>query len=58
MFKETRALLEKLDHFPSKKLGQNFLIDANIVRKSIEMAEIQTDDDIVEVGPGLGTLTQ
>ncbi|MGK0176305.1 MAG: 16S rRNA (adenine1518-N6/adenine1519-N6)-dimethyltransferase [Lentimonas sp.] len=58
MFKETRALLEKLDHFPSKKLGQNFLIDANIVRKSIEMAEIQADDDIVEIGPGLGTLTQ
>ena len=58
MLKETRAILEKLDHFPNKKLGQNFLIDGNIVRKSISMAEIQTGDDIVEIGPGLGVLTQ
>ena len=58
MFNETRALLERLGHLPNRKLGQNFLIDANIVRKSIEMARIQADDSIVEVGPGLGTLTQ
>lgn len=58
MLKETRAILEKLDHFPNKKLGQNFLIDGNIVRKSIEMADVQPGDDIVEIGPGLGVLTQ
>ena len=58
MFNETRALLETLGHLPNRKLGQNFLIDENIVRKSIEMAEIQMDDNIVEIGPGLGTLTQ
>lgn len=58
MFKETRALLEKLGHFPNKKLGQNFLIDANIVRKSIEMATIRADDVVVEIGPGLGMLTR
>ena len=58
MLKKTHALLEKLNHSPDKKLGQNFLIDANIVRKSIEMAEIQEDDTIVEIGPGLGVLTQ
>jgi len=55
---QTRALLEKLGHSPNKKLGQNFLIDSNILRKSIRMAEVQVDDAIVEVGPGLGALTQ
>ena len=34
----TRELLEQLEHFPKKKLGQNFLVDGNIVRKSIELA--------------------
>jgi 16S rRNA (adenine1518-N6/adenine1519-N6)-dimethyltransferase len=58
MFLETRSILDKLGHAPSRKLGQNFLIDANIVRKSIEMAEVQTDDPIVEIGPGLGMLTR
>lgn len=58
MFNETRLLLDKLNHHPNKKLGQNFLIDGNIVRKSIEMAEVRADDNIVEIGPGLGTLTQ
>jgi 16S rRNA (adenine1518-N6/adenine1519-N6)-dimethyltransferase len=42
---------------PNKKLGQNFLVDGNIVRKSIEMAEIGLGSRVVEVGPGLGTLT-
>lgn len=54
----TRALLQKLEHFPNKKLGQNFLVDGNIVRKSIELAEIGTGGAVVEIGPGLGTLTQ
>ena len=54
----TRKLLEKLEHFPKKKLGQNFLIDGNIVRKSIELAELSADSCVVEIGPGLGTLTK
>ena len=58
MFNDTRSLLDTLDHLPNKKLGQNFLVDGNIVRKSIEMAEIQMEDAIVEIGPGLGTLTR
>lgn len=53
----TRELLEALEHFPNKKLGQNFLVDGNIVRKSIELAEIGLGSAVVEVGPGLGTLT-
>lgn len=43
---------------PHKRLGQNFLIDANIARKSLELASIQTGDRIVEIGPGLGALTR
>ena len=54
----TRELLQALDHLPNKKLGQNFLIDGNIVRKSIELAELGAASKVVEVGPGLGTLTR
>jgi len=55
---QTRDLLEELGHRPQKQLGQNFLIDGNIVRKSLELAEVNAGDRIVEVGPGLGTLTE
>lgn len=55
--KNTQNILRTLNHFPKKKLGQNFLIDGNIVRKSLELAAIQQGDTVVEVGPGLGTLT-
>ena len=58
MFKQTCTLLNKLNHSPDKKLGQNFLVDGNIVRKSVEMAEVQAGDNIVEIGPGLGVLTR
>lgn len=55
---QTRELLDKLGLRPSKKLGQNFLVDPNIVRKSLELAAVQAGDTVVEVGPGLGTLTR
>ncbi len=53
----TRELLARLGHQPKRFLGQNFLVDGNIVRKSLELAEVQPGDCVVEVGPGLGTLT-
>jgi 16S rRNA (adenine1518-N6/adenine1519-N6)-dimethyltransferase len=53
----TRDLLAGLGHQPKRFLGQNFLVDGNIVRKSLELAEIQAGDSVVEIGPGLGTLT-
>ncbi|MDR0351528.1 MAG: 16S rRNA (adenine(1518)-N(6)/adenine(1519)-N(6))-dimethyltransferase RsmA [Puniceicoccales bacterium] len=55
--KSTLSALENLGCSPNKRLGQNFLIDHNIVKKSVELAEIQIDDRVVEVGPGLGALT-
>ncbi|MEC9228036.1 MAG: rRNA adenine N-6-methyltransferase family protein, partial [Verrucomicrobiota bacterium] len=54
----TREILHQIEHVPNKKLGQNFLIDGNIVRKSIELAEIDSTSLVVEIGAGLGTLTQ
>lgn len=53
----TRALLAKLGHEPKRYLGQNFLVDGNIVRKSLDLAAIVPGDTVVEIGPGLGTLT-
>ncbi|MBQ7332135.1 MAG: ribosomal RNA small subunit methyltransferase A, partial [Opitutales bacterium] len=53
----TRELLALLSHSPKKWLGQNFLVDGNIVRKSLELAGVRAGDIVVEVGPGLGTLT-
>jgi 16S rRNA (adenine1518-N6/adenine1519-N6)-dimethyltransferase len=53
----TRALLDRLGLHPRRSLGQNFLIDPNIVRKSLGLAGISPGDRVVEVGPGLGTLT-
>src|SRR5688572_23468382 len=53
----TREALARLGHQPKRFLGQNFLVDGNIVRKSLELAAVTARDQIVEVGPGLGTLT-
>src|SRR3954470_15186178 len=53
----TRDLLAQLGHQPKRFLGQNFLVDGNIVRKSLELAEVRAGELVVEVGPGLGTLT-
>ncbi|MBC2595301.1 ribosomal RNA small subunit methyltransferase A [Ruficoccus amylovorans] len=54
---QTRERLQALGMHPSKKLGQNFLVDPNIVRKSLDLAKVTAGDTVVEVGPGLGTLT-
>ncbi|MDO5669610.1 MAG: 16S rRNA (adenine(1518)-N(6)/adenine(1519)-N(6))-dimethyltransferase RsmA [Corynebacterium sp.] len=54
---EIRTLAEKLDVTPTKKLGQNFLHDPNTVRMIISAADLDPHDHVVEVGPGLGSLT-
>ena len=54
---EVRALLTQLDFHPSRILGQNFLIDRNILDILLAAAELQPADAVVEVGPGLGVLT-
>ena len=54
---EIRALAAELDVTPTKKLGQNFVVDANTVRKIVHVAEVAAADRVVEIGPGLGSLT-
>ena len=54
---EVRALAAELDLRPTKRLGQNFVHDANTVRRIVRAAELRPDDVVVEVGPGLGSLT-
>lgn len=54
---ETRFILKKYNIKANKKLGQNFLIDDTVIEKIISSAEIEKNDLIIEIGPGLGTLT-
>ncbi|MFC1452899.1 16S rRNA (adenine(1518)-N(6)/adenine(1519)-N(6))-dimethyltransferase RsmA [Verrucomicrobiota bacterium] len=55
---EVRRLLHGLSIRPSKALGQNFLVDENILRIFLDAAEIAPDDEVLEIGPGLGVLTE
>ncbi|MEV4144542.1 16S rRNA (adenine(1518)-N(6)/adenine(1519)-N(6))-dimethyltransferase RsmA [Amycolatopsis sp. NPDC049691] len=54
---EIRGLAAELDVRPTKKLGQNFVHDPNTVRRIVELAGVTEDDVVLEVGPGLGSLT-
>ncbi len=54
---EIRELAARLDIVPTKKLGQNFVIDANTVRRIVATAGVVATETVVEVGPGLGSLT-
>src|SRR3954463_12508224 len=54
---DVRALAERLGIRPTKQRGQNFVIDANTVRRIVREAGVGADDVVVEVGPGLGSLT-
>jgi 16S rRNA (adenine1518-N6/adenine1519-N6)-dimethyltransferase len=54
---QIRDLAELLDLQPTKKLGQNFVIDANTVRRIVKSAGVTAGETVVEVGPGLGSLT-
>jgi 16S rRNA (adenine1518-N6/adenine1519-N6)-dimethyltransferase len=54
---DIRRLASDLGVAPTKKWGQNFVIDPNTVRRIVEDARINSDDVVVEVGPGLGSLT-
>ncbi|MGC4954017.1 16S rRNA (adenine(1518)-N(6)/adenine(1519)-N(6))-dimethyltransferase RsmA [Actinomadura citrea] len=54
---DVRELAGRLGIRPTKTLGQNFVIDANTVRRIVRAAELDPDDVVIEVGPGLGSLT-
>ena len=54
----TIEILQKYQFHFQKKFGQNFLIDPHVLKKIMDKAEISKDDCIVEIGPGIGTMTQ
>ena len=54
---EIREIAARIGVNPTKKLGQNFVVDANTCRRIVKTAEVQSDDIVLEIGPGLGSLT-
>jgi 16S rRNA (adenine1518-N6/adenine1519-N6)-dimethyltransferase len=54
---EIREIAERIGVRPTKKLGQNFVVDANTCRKIVKSADVGPDDVALEIGPGLGSLT-
>jgi len=54
---EIREIAKLLDLHPAKSLGQNFVIDGNTCRKIVRLADINNVDTVLEIGPGLGSLT-
>ena len=57
-YKNTAEVLQKYQFRMQKKYGQNFLIDTNILHKIVEAAQITKEDCVLEIGPGIGTMTQ
>ncbi|MBR5788850.1 MAG: ribosomal RNA small subunit methyltransferase A, partial [Lachnospiraceae bacterium] len=54
----TIDILKKYDFNFQKKFGQNFLIDTHVLEKIMDAAEVTKDDLVIEIGPGIGTMTQ
>ena len=54
----TRAIMEAYGLTFKKSLGQNFLTDINILNKIVAAAEVTPEDDVIEIGPGIGALTE
>lgn len=55
---ETKRIIEHFGFSFKKKFGQNFLIDENIVRKIVNVSGVKREDGVMEIGPGIGTMTQ
>ncbi len=58
ILEETKYIMKKYNIKANKNLGQNFLISEEVVEKIVESANIKEDDLVIEIGPGLGTLTK
>lgn len=54
----TIAVLQKYNFIFQKKFGQNFLIDTHVLEKIVDAAQITDEDCVLEIGPGIGTMTQ
>lgn len=58
ILEETKFIMNKYNIKANKSLGQNFLINEEVVNKIVESSEISKEDLVIEIGPGLGTLTK
>lgn len=58
ILQETKFLMKKYKIKPNKSLGQNFLIDSNVLENIVGCSNINNEDLVIEIGPGLGTLTK
>lgn len=58
LIEETKLILKKHGIKPNKRLGQNFIIDRDVLLREISYADIKESDKILEIGPGVGTLTK
>ncbi len=58
VFNSPKDILAAENIVPSKSMGQNFLCDTNVVSKIVRLARVGTDTNVIEIGPGLGTLTR
>ena len=56
--KNTRKIMEMHDITMKKSLGQNFLVDGNILRKIVDSADLKENDVVLEVGSGIGSLSE
>ena len=56
--KNTIEILQKYDFVFQKKFGQNFLIDTHVLEKIIGASAVSKEDFVLEIGPGIGTMTQ
>ena len=54
----TGRILQQYDLRAQKKFGQNFLVDAGVLKRIVDAAELSAEDYVLEIGPGLGTMTQ
>ena len=57
LYEETKFIMKQNNISANKSLGQNFLIDENVVEEIINSSSITKEDLVIEIGPGLGTLT-
>lgn len=57
IYEETKFIMKKYGIYANKSLGQNFLVDDDVLEKIVETANISADDLVIEIGPGLGNLT-
>jgi 16S rRNA (adenine1518-N6/adenine1519-N6)-dimethyltransferase len=55
---EVKSILESIGKRPTKRLGQNFLLDESVLKRQVQLANLSPKDTVLEIGPGLGNLTE